>query len=74
MVVVAGPAGSGKTSNFPLRAFGVDFFNVDDRCAELDDGSYSGILPALRAQVAVPLGLADRVGGLGNRCPPRTRW
>lgn len=52
MFVVAGPAGSGKTTSFPLRLFGVDFFSVDDRCAELNHGSYVGILPALRALVA----------------------
>lgn len=31
MIVVAGPPGSGKTSSFPVTAFGVDGFNIDDR-------------------------------------------
>src|SRR5512145_3491753 len=34
MVVVAGPPGSGKTTYFPVTAFGVDGFNIDDRCAQ----------------------------------------
>ncbi len=33
MLVVAGPPGSGKTRHFPVTAFGVDAFNIDDRCA-----------------------------------------
>jgi hypothetical protein len=28
MIVVAGPPGSGKTSSFPVTAFGVDAFNI----------------------------------------------
>jgi len=39
MQVVAGPSGSGKSSLFPVAATGVDYFNVDDRCAELNRGS-----------------------------------
>jgi hypothetical protein len=39
MIVVAGPPGSGKTSSFPVTAFGVDGFNIDDRCAQIL-GSY----------------------------------
>jgi hypothetical protein len=35
MVVVAGPPGSGKTRYFPVAAFGVDAFNIDDRCAQI---------------------------------------
>lgn len=50
MIVVAGPAGSGKSTVFPLASFGVDFFNVDDRCAELNGGSYAGISTEIRAQ------------------------
>jgi predicted ABC-type ATPase len=53
MLVVAGPAGSGKTTAFPPRGFGTDFFSVDDRCAELNGGLFTGIRPALRAQVAL---------------------
>lgn len=48
-IVVAGPSGSGKSSVFPVSAFGVDWFNVDDRAAELNDGSYQGIPPEARA-------------------------
>ena len=39
MIVVAGPPGSGKTRYFPVTAFGVDAFNIDDRCAQVL-GSY----------------------------------
>jgi predicted ABC-type ATPase len=52
MFVVAGPAGSGKTTMFPPRGFGTDFFSVDDRCAELNGGLFTGIGPGLRARVA----------------------
>lgn len=51
MLVVAGPPGSGKSTSFPIRAFGADAFNVDDRCAQLV-GSYRAITPAVRAAVA----------------------
>jgi len=50
MQVVAGPSGSGKSSLFPVASVGVDHFNVDDRCAQLNRGSYLGIKPAIRAQ------------------------
>ena len=33
MYVVAGPAGSGKTSAFPGSRFGCDYFNADDYAA-----------------------------------------
>lgn len=51
MFVVGGPAGSGKTTRFPPQKFGTDFFSVDDRCAELNGGLFTGIRPGLRAQV-----------------------
>jgi predicted ABC-type ATPase len=51
MVVVAGPPGSGKTTCFPVSAFGVDSFNIDDRCAQLI-GSYRAISRDLRRAVA----------------------
>jgi hypothetical protein len=35
MIVVAGPPGSGKTRYFPVTAFGVAAFNIDDRCAQI---------------------------------------
>jgi len=50
MQVVAGPSGSGKSSLFPVAATGVDHFNVDDRCAQLNGGSYVRIPPDIRAQ------------------------
>lgn len=52
MIVVAGPPGSGKTTALPGRAFGVDAFNIDDRCAALS-GSYVGIDAPLRARVSL---------------------
>ncbi|MBZ5524019.1 MAG: zeta toxin family protein [Acidobacteriia bacterium] len=51
MVVVAGPPGSGKSTRFPLRAFGVDWFNADDRAAQLNAGSYRKISKEIRSQV-----------------------
>ena len=50
MQVVAGPSGSGKSSLFPVAAAGIDHFNIDDRCAQLNRGSYLGIRPEIRAQ------------------------
>jgi predicted ABC-type ATPase len=47
MIVIAGAPGSGKSTLFPPRTFGVDSFNVDDRCRELH-GSYQGIPLAIR--------------------------
>lgn len=43
MLVVGGPSGSGKSTAFPVSRTGLDHFNVDDRCAELNGGSYQGI-------------------------------
>lgn len=51
MIVVAGPPGSGKTCAFPVTDFGVDAFNIDDRCAQLV-GSYRAIPRAVRRSVA----------------------
>lgn len=51
MVVVAGPSGSGKTSRFPLAKFGVDYFNADNRAAELNAESFHGISKEIRSQV-----------------------
>ena len=51
MIVVAGPPGSGKSSAFPVSAFGVAFFNADDRAAELNGGSYHGISSKIRQTV-----------------------
>lgn len=51
MIVVAGPPGSGKTRYFPTAAFGVDGFNIDDRCAQVL-GSYRAIPRDVRRAVA----------------------
>jgi len=51
MYVVAGPAGSGKTSAFPGSQFGCDYFNADDHAAQLNGGSYVGIPKSIRAIV-----------------------
>lgn len=51
MLVVAGPPGSGKTTYFPVGAFGVDSFNIDDRCAQIQ-GSYRAISRDVRGAVA----------------------
>lgn len=51
MIVVAGPPGSGKTMYFPVTAFGVDSFNIDDRCAQIL-GSYRAIPRDVRRAVA----------------------
>jgi predicted ABC-type ATPase len=51
MLVVAGPPGSGKTTYFPVTAFGVDSFNIDDRCAQIL-GSYRAISRDVRNAVA----------------------
>jgi len=53
MIVVAGPPGSGKSSRFPLSRFGVDWFNADDRAAELNLGSFHKIPAEVRSQVNV---------------------
>jgi len=51
MVIVAGPPGSGKSSWFAGRSFGIDFFNADDRAAQLNRGSFTAIPQTVRAQV-----------------------
>lgn len=51
MLVVGGPPGSGKTTYFPVTAFGVDSFNIDDRCAQVL-GSYRAISRDIRRAVA----------------------
>lgn len=51
MLVVAGPPGSGKTTYFSVNAFGVDAFNIDDRCAQIQ-GSYRAISREVRKAVA----------------------
>jgi predicted ABC-type ATPase len=51
MYVVAGPAGSGKTTAFPGSQFGCDYFNADDLAAQLNSGSYVGILTTARSSI-----------------------
>jgi predicted ABC-type ATPase len=51
MLVVAGPPGSGKTTYFPVTAFRVDSFNIDDRSAQIL-GSYRAISRDVRRAVA----------------------
>src|SRR5260370_13632835 len=51
MIVVGGPPGSGKTRYFPVTAFGVNAFNIDDRCAQIL-GSYRAIPRDVRRAVA----------------------
>lgn len=43
MIIVAGPPGGGKSSHFPVKNVGVDWFNSDDRAAQLNAGSYRNI-------------------------------
>lgn len=50
MVVIAGPSGSGKSTFFHVNDFEAAGFNVDDRCAELNQGSYREIPPEIRVQ------------------------
>jgi predicted ABC-type ATPase len=51
MIVVAGPPGSGKSRYFPVTAFGIDSFNIDDRCAQIL-GTYRAIPRDVRRAVA----------------------
>lgn len=51
MIVVGGPPGAGKSTLLPDRSFGVDAFNIDDRCSELH-GGYVGIPKTVRAAAA----------------------
>jgi predicted ABC-type ATPase len=51
MYVVAGPAGSGKSTAFPGDNFGCDYFNADNYAAMLNGGSYVGIPKSIRAEV-----------------------
>jgi hypothetical protein len=52
MVVVAGPIASGKTGVYRRLAQdeSLDSFNVDDRCAELNGGSYQQLSPEIVSQ------------------------
>jgi predicted ABC-type ATPase len=48
MHVVAGPPGGGKSSTFPVKESGLDYFDADARAAELNGGSYHAIPQTLR--------------------------
>jgi predicted ABC-type ATPase len=52
MFIVAGPPGSGKSTAFPVAAFGVDSFNADDHAAALNKGSYYDIPREIRSRVS----------------------
>lgn len=62
MVVVAGPSGSGKSAHFPVGGMGIAHFNVDDRCAELNAGSYQRIPAEVRRRAQ------GECEGLVERC------
>lgn len=73
MLVVAGPAGSGKTTAFPPRGFGTDFFSVDDRCAELNgveqhiaDGVSFAVETTLRTDAAIRQAEAANAAGFST--------
>lgn len=51
MFVVAGPAGSCKSTAFPGDGFGCDYFNADNHAAMLNGGSYVGIRRSIRNAV-----------------------
>ena len=51
MYIVAGPPGSGKSTVFPASDFGADFFNADDRAAQINHGLYLGISQSIRDKV-----------------------
>lgn len=63
MVVVAGPAGSGKSQHFPVTSFGCDGFNVDLHAATENGGSFGAIPRAvrLRAQKACEAFILDHI-------------
>ena len=51
MYIVAGPPGSGKSTVFPVSDFAVNFFNADDRAAQINHGLYRGIPQSIRDKV-----------------------
>ncbi len=48
MHVVAGPPGGGKTSTFPVKEIGFDYFDADARAAEINGGSFRSISAGVR--------------------------
>ncbi len=49
MIIVAGPSGGGKSTHLSVKSWGVDWFNGDDRAAQLNAGSYQNIPAHIRA-------------------------
>src|SRR5258708_7905229 len=49
MIVIAGPPGGGKSSHLSVKKWRVDWFNSDDRAAELNAGSYQNIPVQVRS-------------------------
>lgn len=51
MIVVAGPPRERQVvSLYPLSSFKDEYFNADDRAAELNGGSYIGVTPVSAMQ------------------------
>ena len=78
MLVIAGPPGGGKSSVFPLTAFGQDAFNIDDRCAQLV-GSYRRAQCGARWRASASGSCANTLSkGKPSRSKPRygraPRW
>jgi predicted ABC-type ATPase len=48
MIIIAGPPGGGKSTHFSAKTWGVDWFNSDDRAAQLNAGSYQNIPAQIR--------------------------
>ena len=48
MLVIAGPPGGGKSSTYPVARQGIDYFDADRRCAELNGGSWRSIPQSIR--------------------------
>ena len=63
MLIVAGPAGSGKSLHFPVSSFGCDGFNVDLHAASENGGSFGSIPRSvrLRAQKACEAFILDHI-------------
>jgi predicted ABC-type ATPase len=54
MIFVAGPPGGGKSSALSIKQLGIDWFNADDRAAQLNSG-YHKISLAIREMVGLEL-------------------
>jgi predicted ABC-type ATPase len=61
MHIVAGLPGSGKSTLFPVAAFGVDYFNADDRAAHDNSDHNSRPRLVLRTHEGSVIFLAERV-------------